>query len=280
MGSDVRIALVAVGFSWNFQRTMQAQLHKLVQPPQSLIEVALVRRHEKEFERDRLLRLLDGDGRPTAVISLAFRPDPLTVTAYQAAGIPFVLVDEQVAGASTVACDNFKCGYLAGKHLLGKGRRTPALICGDSTASGDYNAVQRRRGFEKALTEAGVSLQEGHVHEVLEYSRKDGVAALEKFLGGGPRPDAVFSAAGDAPASGLLAAARERRIKVPEDLAVISVDDMPLASITEPPLTTFRQPVEAIAREAWRLATGETAALLDRPKTVLLDPTLIGRGSA
>lgn len=280
MGTDVRVALVAVGFSWNFQRTMQAQLQKLVEPPQSLVEVALVRRHEKEFERDRLLRLLDGEDRPTAVITLAFRPDLPTVTAFRAAGIPFVVVDEQVDGASTVACDSYKAGYLAGEHLLGMGRRTPALVCGDSSPGGDYNAVHRRRGFEKALLEAGASLREGHVHEVLEYSRKDGLAALEKFLGTEPRPDAVFSAAGDAPASGLLAGARERRIKVPEELAVISIDDMPLASITDPPLTTFRQPVEEIAREAWRLATRETAAILDRPKTVLLDPTLIVRSSA
>lgn len=280
MGSDVRIALVAVGFSWNFQRTLQAQLQRLVKPPHSLVEVALVRRHEKEFERDRLLTLLNEDARPHAVITLAFRPHPQAVTAFRAAGIPFVLVDEQVDGASTVACDSFQAGYLAGKHLLGKGRRTPALICGESTPGGDYNAVHRRRGFEKALLEAGVSLQAGHVHEVLEYSRKDGVAALEKFLGGGPRPDAVFSAAGDAPASGLLAAARERRIRVPEDLAVISIDDMPLAAITDPPLTTFRQPVEEIARQAWRLATEETAAILATPKVVLLDPTLIVRSSA
>ncbi len=61
---------------------------------------------------------------------------------------------------------------------------------------------------------------------------------------------------------------------------MISIDDMPLAAITEPPLTTFRQPVEEIAREAWRLATRETAAILDRPKTVLLEPTLMVRGSA
>lgn len=278
MAQECRIGLVAVGFTWNFQRALQALLHRFVKPGQTLVEVALVRRHEPEFQRERLLALLQGPERPAAVISLAFRPDPPTVRAFRAAGVPIVVVDEEVEGASTVACDGEMGGYLAGKHLLALGRRTPALVCGDSKRH--YNAVRRRRGFERVLAERGAGLLEEHVFEVEEYSRKEGVEALERFLRGPRVPDGVFCAAGDATAAGILAAARDHAIQVPDPLAVVSFDDMPMAAISDPPLTTFRQPMEEIAREALRIATEETAAILARPRTVLLEPALIVRRSA
>ena len=213
------------------------------------MELALIRRHEPEFERERLLTLLQGSVRPVAVVSIAFRPDALSVEAFRSAGIPIVVIDEQVEGTSTVACDSSKGGYLAGQHFLALGRRAPALVCGDASPGGHYNAVLRRRGFEKALAEKGIALPEEHVFEVEEYSRKDGIDAVRKFLGGARMPDAVFCAAGDNVATGILAAARAARLKVPEQLAVMGFDDIPLAAISEPPLTTFRQPMDGVRAE-------------------------------
>lgn len=277
MQQETRIGLVAVGFTWNFQRALQALLHRFVKPGQSLVELALVRRHDHDFERERLLTLLEGEVRPAAVISLAFRPDPASVKTFRDAGVPIIVIDEEAAGASTVACDGLKGGYLAGQRLLQLDRRSPALVCGDSKRH--YNAVHRRRGFEKALAERGITLPPENVFEVEEYSRKEGIDALNRFLRGPRKPDGLFCAAGDATATGILAAARDHGVRIPDQLAVVSFDDMPLAAISDPPITTFRQPMEEIAREALRLATEETAAILAKPQTVLLAPTLVVRRS-
>jgi DNA-binding LacI/PurR family transcriptional regulator len=115
---------------------------------------------------------------------------------------------------------------------------------------------------------------------VVQYTRKDGVAAMTRLLDARRSLDAVFCAAGDACATGMLAVARERGIKVPEQIAVMGYDDSPLASISDPPLTTVRQPLDQIAREAHRLATEAPAELLARPRTILLEPTLVKRASA
>jgi DNA-binding LacI/PurR family transcriptional regulator len=65
-------------------------------------------------------------------------------------------------------------------------------------------------------------------------------------------PTAVF-AQNDRMAMGVLRAARDANIKVPSQLAVIGVDDMPLSSYFDPPLTTMRQDIPRIGREATRM---------------------------
>jgi len=275
-------AVVCAEFTAHYKRTMLGFLRKNAAHGQSLFEYPLIRRSDLEFERDRMLALLHGPERPDAVLALCFRPDTATLEAYREAGVPLVILDEATEGASTVACDNFEGGLLAGRHLVRAGRRSPALVCGRTGAGteGDYNAVLRRRGFEKALAEAGLTLSPERVIQVSDYSRRDGVNAMTTLLDQRQRFDAVFCAAGDAAATGMLAVARERGVRIPEDVAVLGFDDMPLASIAEPPLTTIRQPLEAIAREALRLLTEERAAIVAKPRTVLLKPALVERASA
>jgi DNA-binding LacI/PurR family transcriptional regulator len=115
---------------------------------------------------------------------------------------------------------------------------------------------------------------------VVEYSRKEGEAALPELLRKSRKPDAIFCAAGDFCASGLLAAARDRRLKIPGDLAVLGYDDNPLAAISHPPLTTIRQPMDQIAAEAWRLATEDRGRILVKPARSLFPPEVVKRESA
>jgi len=153
-------------------------------------------------------------------------------------------------------------------------------VSGRGASAGGFSARERRRGFRAALDEAGVAFGPDDVVEVTDYSRKDGVAALGTLLERKPRLDAVFCAAGDTCATGILVAARDRGIRVPDALAVVGHDDVPLAGIADPPLTTIRQPVEAMAREAHRLATEAAAEILARPTQLLLPPELVRRQSA
>jgi LacI family transcriptional regulator len=276
---DARIAVASVSLGSGFPGLMFASVRKQLRPGQTIVECATVRPAETEFARTRLLGLLEGTPRPIAFIGICIRPDDETLAAYRAARMPVVLIDEEAPEASTVASDNLAGGYLAGQHLVAKGRRSIAVVSGRARVEGGYNAAQRVKGLEKALDEAGLSLARECLVEVVDYSRKDGVAAMEALLTSGRRIDAVFCAAGDACATGVLAAARERRVRIPEDVAVVGYDDNPLAGIADPPLTTVRQPIELIAREAHRLATEETAAIFARPKRVLFEPRLVTRSS-
>jgi DNA-binding LacI/PurR family transcriptional regulator len=276
----VRIAVAAVSFTWNFTRSMMTELTKAAGPEHELIEVGLVRREDDTFLHDRFSKIIEIAPRVDAIISLTFAPSPAEVKPFRDAGIPVITVDEEVEGASAVACDNVKAGYLVGRHLIEKGRKVFGLLAGPSTTPPvHYNAVRRRQGFERALAEAGLRLSPDRVHSCIEYSRKDGVNALTSFLKSGRTVDGIFCAAGDTAAGGILATAREHKLAVPGDLAVVGFDDLPIAAISDPPLTTIRQPIARMAQEALRLATERRAEILVKPETVLLEPVLVKRGS-
>lgn len=74
--------------------------------------------------------------------------------------------------------------------------------------------------------------------------------------------------------------AKERGLKVPDDVAIVGFDDNAVAAISDPPLTTVRQPLQRLADEAFRLATAETAAILARPTRAIFPPELVVRASA
>ena len=273
---DVRIAVAAQGFGAEFQGQVCAELRKILRPGQSLVECAIARWNDLDLVRARLLGLLEPGSRPLALIAICLRPDAATVAGYRAAGVPIVLVDERAEGASTVASDSLAGGHLAAQHLVRKGRKSIAIVSGPVR---DYNAMQRMRGVAKALSEGGLPLPPEAIVEAPAYSYQDGVSAMARLLGGERKIDAVISTAGDTCAIGLLATLRERRVKVPEEIAVVGYDDSPVARSADPPLTSVGQSLELIARHALRLAAEETARILVTPETVLLEPKLVVRSS-
>jgi DNA-binding LacI/PurR family transcriptional regulator len=109
----------------------------------------------------------------------------------------------------------------------------------------------RAEGYRRALTEAGIPFDESMVIEG-DWSATAGRDALLSFIEQGRVPTAVF-AQNDRMAMGVMSAAREAGIKIPSQMSVIGVDDMPLSSYFDPPLTTMRQDIPRIGREATRM---------------------------
>ena len=92
--------------------------------------------------------------------------------------------------------------------------------------------------------------------------------------------DAIFCAAADNCALGLLSVARERGTRVPEDIAIIGFDDSPIAQLSTPGLTTIKQPMKDIVEAAYKMSTEHRDEILKNPKKVLFKPELILRQSA
>jgi DNA-binding LacI/PurR family transcriptional regulator len=271
--------VASVHFGSGFGAVMTSLLKKHVQPGHPIIECQ-TQLDESDLSCRGLLQLLERSPPPSAVIGISVRPGPDVVAAFRSQSIPMVLIDEEAEGATTIACDNLAGGHLAGQHLARIGRRAPAVVCGKRDIAGGLNAVLRVRGFERALIEAGLSLPGESVLEVPEYARKDGVVTMIELLKRKTVVDAIFCAAGDLCAMGMVSVARQQHVRIPEAIAVIGFDDHPMSGVCEPPLTTIRQPLERIAAEACRLATAETAAIHARPQKMLLEPELVLRRSA
>ncbi len=161
------------------------------------------------------------------------------------------------------------------RYLIAQGHRRIGLVSGPH---GFRSARERRGGFEQALAEAGIELPRSLIADG-QYTFESGIAATDILLGLSPPPTAIF-ACNDEMAAGVLFAARERGLGVPEDLSIIGFDDTPIAARVWPPLTTVRWPIVAMGRSAaFKLISG-TAAHTDKA----LEPssfisTLIRRGS-
>lgn len=162
--------------------------------------------------------------------------------------VAFVGARPREGGINSVALEDDVVGYEATRHLLALGHREIAMITGPMSEDA---AQDRFQGYERALEEAGIAPAAQQVVEG-DWSAQSGHDALMEFASSGTLPSAIF-AQNDLMAAGALRAARDLGLKVPGELSVIGVDDIPLAEFLEPPLTTFRQDFQLIGREAARL---------------------------
>ncbi len=232
---------------------------------------------EPQEQNERLARGLE-QHEPSALVAISIRPELSTITSYNSKQVPIVLIDEELARVSVITTDNYMGGHIAGAYLIEKGRTKFAVVAGRMKVRGGYNAEQRVKGFQQALREKGLSTPQECVIEVAHYSRDDGLEVVPQLVGLGV--DAVFCAAGDNCAVGVLAGFRERQVRVPDDVAIVGFDDFNIARMSFPPLTTIRQPLETIADAAYDMAVVNKASILTDPQRKVFEPELVVRKSA
>ena len=165
-------------------------------------------------------------------------------------GIPFVLICEPIPGLATdyVVIDHERGAYDAVKHLLELGHRRIGYISGPQ---GLYTEMARFRGYRKALRDYGVRMDKRLVREG-GYGIEDGYKAAVSLLKGKSRPSAIF-AFNDMEAIGVLQAAKEIGLRIPQDLAIVGTDDVRIAPLLEVPLTTICFPKKRIGQAAVEL---------------------------
>jgi DNA-binding LacI/PurR family transcriptional regulator len=191
-------------------------------------------------------------------------------------GIPVVMFNRvrDDPRLSAVTTDNVAGGRLAAAHLLGAGRRRLALLAGWEGASTNRD---REWGFTAELSARGLA---PHSRAVGHFDL-DRAAAATRELFGGPaagRPDALF-VINDYMAFRALGVLRhELGLRVPDDVAVVGFDDVPLAAAPEYDLTTLRQPARQMVDHAIRILLAEIGQA--DPERITLAPTLQRRGTA
>lgn len=271
---ETKVLIVAPNFGSALQIAMCEHLRKWLKPDE-LAQRSVTDDAGKQEEHLKQALVLT---HPTALIAISVRPDPDTIAAYSAANVPIVLIDEETADVSTITTDNRLGGQIAGEYLVAKGRKKIAIISGKTQVQGGYNAEQRLKGFQQALLARKLSILPECMIEVLHYSREDGISVMPKLLHIGV--DAIFCAAGDNCAAGLLTVAREKRVRIPEEIAIVGFDDLIIAQLTNPGLTTIRQPLMEMAEAAYKMAVIQKDEILRKPQKVVFKPELVVRKSA
>lgn len=176
--------------------------------------------------------------------------------------IPHVSIDHRLAAKDAVL------------YLLAKGHRRIGLVNSDERY---LYAQQRREGYRDALREAGLQERLDYIQIVGGIDHPLGELAARRLLALEQRPTALFAVA-DTLAVGAIKATLAAGLRVPEDLAVVGFDDVPLASIFEPSLTTVAQPRRELGEQAMRLLLRRIQGEL--PASVTLPHTLVARRSA
>lgn len=153
------------------------------------------------------------------------------------------LDDDTISVGST----NFAGGVQATRHLLELGHRRIAFAGGPPNSSASRERLQ---AFRSTLEAAGIEPDQRHIVE-FGFQFEAGLSMTNTLLDTPEPPTAIF-AGSDTIALGALEAARERGIRVPDELSIIGFDDTYAAAMSAPPLTTIRQPLSDIGRVALR----------------------------
>lgn len=173
---------------------------------------------------------------------------------------------------SYVDCDNVGAACTAVSHLIRLGRRRVATISGPVNST---VGLDRLAGYHKAITEGGLLPDEQLITEG-DFTEASGYTAMRKLLPA--RPDAVF-AASDMMAIGAIRAVQEAQLNIPDDIAFVGFDDLPLATFSGIPLTTVRQPVIQFGIQAVETLIDLIENGINPPRHILMETELVIRQS-
>lgn len=230
------------------------------------------RSHENVIERALQTPRLSG----LVVITPRQKEDELLSTHPEAP--PVVVVDHRNSGSTYphVVVDNLRGAHGAVQYLFSRGYEDVAMIRGPEHIQ---SSMDRVRGFMLALQEAGITDVSGRIWAG-DFEQRSGYEAVaQRLAGGAPMPRALFCA-NDLMALGAIAALRDAGLRVPDDVAVVGFDDLPLAAAAVPALTTVRQPVAEMGAIAFRMVTRLASGQTLETDRIVLETELVVRGSA
>jgi LacI family transcriptional regulator len=168
----------------------------------------------------------DGDITPEMVIQL------------EALQLPLVLVESYLPGQQLpcVLGDNFTAGYTVMEHLIERGHRSIAILRGPRKYS---SLMDRLKGCLAAAAEAGILVPPDYMPHPVSGHPKKGYVQMHEILRLPQRPTAIVTIS-DKTAIGAMEAIKEAGLRIPEDIAIASIDDVAESAYTRPPLTSFR----------------------------------------
>jgi LacI family transcriptional regulator len=196
-------------------------------------------------------------------------------------GLPYLLLDRDVPElkAPFVGGDDTLAGKMATAHLVDVGCKRIAHIVGPPMSPGR----RRFEGYKLALKEAGLPLREEYIVTPTEggpRSFRHGFEATQRLLQLKPRPDGIFCF-NDPLAVGAIEAVLAAGLRIPEDVAIIGVSNLPLGQDLRSPLSTIDQDTKALGERSAKILL----ALLDKTakapaRRVVLKPRLIARATS
>lgn len=187
----------------------------------------------------------------------------------QRKGIPLICIDRyfEDIDLSFVSSDNYEGAYSASKYLIEQGHTSIACIQGIRHSTPN---IQRVKGFVDAMENSGIT---SYTVTGDAFSEQNGYLETKLLLRQKVRPTAIF-AFSNTIAMGCIKALKEEKVKMPEDISLLTFDENPYLNFIEPPLTCVSQPVEDICKIAVKILFSTILEHDIAPKHVLLKTQL------
>ena len=214
---------------------------------------------------------------PAGVILAPALGNGRSAAALAAAGIPYVLANRHLVEGDhdCVVADDFAAAHIGTDHLIRRRSREVIFVNGSLQIS---CAAERLRGYKAALDQHVIPFREDRVYPNCN-DQAAGYAAAQEIFAAHEPPFAILGYS-DFVASGVLRFALERGVSIPDDVAVMGIDNIDLYSFTHPGLSTVGLAKYEIGRDAAKLlirAIDDDHAPTER---IVMDPWLVLRESA
>lgn len=224
-------------------------------------------------ELTRLCRMREVDG-----LLLRGTPDFREGAALlRAEGLPFVVLGRRVAdpAVSFIAPDNVNGSRTLVEHLIARGHRRIGFTTRPALAE---SSEDRFAGYRAALDAAGIAYDPALVVETV-ITPGSAYRAMQTLLDLPQPPTAVFGVH-DLVAIDMMQAAKDRGLRIPDDVAVVSFDGVHATLVTDPPLTVMRQPLQALGQQAVEMLLGLIESPECAPIRRVVPVELVVRGSS
>jgi LacI family transcriptional regulator len=224
---------------------------------------------EKIFPRVSRKGLLDG-----VIVQAGHHGDQQIIGQLIDANMPLVVAGRPFRSdnVSFIDTDNVNAAYNAVNHLIRLGYRRIGTITGPASST---VGIDRKNGYLKVLNERNKIVDESLISEG-DFTEAGGYYAMQKLLPS--KPDAIF-AASDIMAIGAMRAVRETGLKIPDDIALVGFDDLPIATLLDVQLTTVRQPVIQFGIKAVEILIDLIENGVKPPRRIIMDTELVIRES-
>ncbi len=195
---------------------------------------------ETPAKRDAIFRATADSRRVDGLLVISLPPSDADVARWQSAGVPVVLVDTHHPALPSIVVDDVQGGRQAAEYLIELGHRRIAFVGDPIHTAFDFTSSRDRlAGLQQALAVMG-TLFRPEYHQAGEHGQETARALTRQLLWLDDPPTAVF-AASDTQALGVMQAARDLGLRIPEDLSVMGFDDIEIAEYLG--LTTMHQPL-------------------------------------
>ena len=199
------------------------------------------------------------------------------LNALKTLGVPIVLVDSYVKDDAfhTIGIEDKDGARMATRYLIEKGHRDIAFISGSIRENGVN--IKRYQGYCDAMRESGLAVNEQAVYSgTVDYEY--GMIAAREFLARGRKQTAAFVTA-DVVTMGLIKELRRNHIRIPEDLSIVSFDDVYLSQMAHPALTAIHQDIGEKGRQAVQLVLEAASSKEHHHTECILPLSLVERES-